>query len=556
MKTKEDILEMILEVINDKGNLPIKFKTLSTKLDLDKNEEKILSQVIEELIDNATIIKIREGKYSTPSHEGWIVGRYEANEKGFGFVIPQDDFDDKDVFIAPRYTGGAFNKDLVLCEITKEKDENRLREGKIIKIIERGTDTYVGEFQDNKSFGFVKADSKKMSKDIFIPSRLTKGAVTGQKVLVKITKYVEDKNPEGEVIEILGHKDDPGVDVLSIIKEYDVSIEFPKDVENELESIPNEISENDIVGRKDIRSWQVVTIDGEDTKDIDDAISIEKLENGNYKLGVHIADVTNYVKEDSALDKEALKRGTSIYVVDRVVPMLPHKLSNGICSLNEGVDRLALSCIMEIDKTGTVVDYEICKSVINSNKRMTYTEVQKVIDKDEEMLEIDKDYVEMIENMKELQNILYNKRVKRGALEFITEECKIHLNEEGKVSEIIKYERTLSTQIIEEFMLVCNETVAEEYSYNELPFVYRSHEEPDVESIIAAETKHLKEENEQLKELQYPKQVEKIHKNYICPNMNCKIEISSILVEQYRIKHCPECGQRIYLNNYRGAAGK
>lgn len=509
MKTKDEIKDSLIDIISSNANLPIKFKTLSNRMDLDKNEEKILNELIEELLEDATLIKIREGKFSTPEREGYLVGLFEANERGFGFVRPDDE--SGDIFISPKMTGGAFNKDTVLCEITKEAD-SKSREGRVIKILERGTDTYVGVFTDNKTFGFVTPDSKKMTKDIFIAGPSCKGAVTGEKVLCKITKYEEGKNPEGEVLEILGHKDDPGVDILSIIKEYDVPTEFPEDVRDELEEIPNEVAEEAKIGRKDIRDWMVVTIDGEDTKDIDDAISIDKLENGKFRLGVHIADVSNYVKEDTPLDKEALKRGNSIYVVDRVIPMLPHKLSNGICSLNEGVDRLALSCIMEIDKDGTVSDYEICESLINSNKRMTYTEVQGVLDKDPEWLETDKEFVDMIERMKELENILYNKRVKRGALEFITEECKIYLDEQGKACEIKKYDRTLATQIIEEFMLAANETVAEEYSYNELPFVFRSHDEPKREKLeyVASLVKAIGIPMRLDEEKIYPRELQKI----------------------------------------------
>lgn len=512
MKTKDELLEIVLDTISNKGNLPIKFKTLSNNNNLDKNEEKILSEVIEELLNNSTLIKIREGKYSTPEKEGYVVGVFQANEKGFGFVIPDGEEKTSDIFIPGRYVNGAFNKDTVLVDITKESNNGKSAEGKIIRVLERGTDTYVGEYQDNKTFGFVKPDSKRMTKDIFIPGKKNMGAASGEKVLVKINKYVEDGNPEGEVIEILGHKDDPGVDILSIIKEYDVPTEFPEDVRKELESIPDEVSETDKIGRKDIRDWMIATIDGEDTKDIDDAISIDMLDNGNYRLGVHIADVTNYVKEDSCLDKEAFKRGNSIYVVDRVIPMLPHKLSNGICSLNEGVDRLALSCIMEIDKSGDIVTYEICKSLINSNKRMTYTEVQGVFDNDPKYLEEDKEFIPMITRMKELENILFERRQKRGALEFVTEECKIYLDENGKACEIKKYDRNLATQVIEEFMLVCNETIAEEYSFNELPFVFRSHDEPDVEKLeyVASIVNNMGIPFRVNEEKIYPKELQKV----------------------------------------------
>jgi len=483
MKTYDEIKNEVISIIASSSNLPIKFKTIMNKLELDKKETEELSKVVDELIQSGQLVKIREGKYSTPEKEGYVIGTFQASEKGFGFIQVDGNSERKDIFISPKNKSDAHDKDKVMCEIIKGETETKSAEGKVIRVISRGTNMYVGIFQKNNGFGFVVPDNKKLLSDIYISARCSKGAVTGEKVLVKIVKYEEEKNLEGEVIEILGHKDDPGVDILSIIKEYDVPVEFDENVRKELDSIPDEVSEEEKVNRRDFRDLLTVTIDGEDTKDIDDAVSISKLDNGNYKLGVHIADVTNYVKEGSELDKEALKRATSIYVVDRVIPMLPHKLSNGICSLNQGVDRLALSCIMEIDKSGKVVNYDICESLINVNKRMTYTELQKGLNKDEEVLKEDKEFLDMFEYMYDLSKILYNKRLKRGALEFVTEECKIYLDDKGKACEIKKYERNSATNIIEEFMLVCNETIAQEYYFLELPFVYRTHERPDIEKL-------------------------------------------------------------------------
>ena len=317
--------------------------------------------------------------------------------------------------------------------------------------------------------------------------KFSKGAVTGHKVLVKITDWAEERrNPEGKIISVLGHINDPGVDILSIIYQYDLPREFPDEVMNEVEGVPSEVEEKDKRGRRDLRDIQMVTIDGEDAKDLDDAISIEKLENGTYRLGVHIADVTHYVKEKSPLDLEAYERGTSVYLVDRVIPMLPHKLSNGICSLNAHVDRLALTCMMNIDKNGNVQSHEIMETLINIDERMTYTNVKKIlIDEDEELKERYKDFIPMFKTMEELAEILRKKRFKRGSIDFDFPETKVILDKEGVPIEMKPYDRNVATRIIEEFMLVCNETIAEDYFWQEKPFVYRSHEDPDPEKILA-----------------------------------------------------------------------
>ena len=311
------------------------------------------------------------------------------------------------------------------------------------------------------------------------------GAVTGHKVVVEIIKQAEEgKKPEGKVTEIIGHINDPGVDILSIIKQFDLPTDFDDLVYKQIENIPSEVLEEEKIDRFDLRNIQTVTIDGEDAKDLDDAITIQKLENGHYKLGVHIADVTHYVKEGTPLDREALKRGTSVYLVDRVIPMLPHKLSNGICSLNQKEDRLALSCIMEIDKNGSICSHQIVETIINVDKRMSYNIINDIlVNNDSHYLEENKEFLDMFKCMEELRNILLQKRIKRGAIEFDFEEAKIILDEDRKPIDIKLYERNVATSIIEEFMLAANETVAEHYYWLEFPFVYRSHEEPDIEKV-------------------------------------------------------------------------
>lgn len=350
-------------------------------------------------------------------------------------------------------------------------------------MLERGMTRLVGLFEQVKGFGFVTADDKKVAKDIFISRENTMGAVTGHKVVVEITDYGEDRrNPEGKIIEILGHINDPGVDILSVIRRYELPVEFPDEVYQEIENVELEINEKEMMGREDLRNVLTITIDGEDSKDLDDAVSLTKLDNGNYELGVHIADVSHYVQEHTALDKEAYERGTSVYLVDRVIPMLPHKLSNGICSLNPHEDRLALSCIMEIDHRGYVVNHRVVNSVIYSDYRMTYTAVREILeDKTPELLEKYAEIVPMLEEMNELREILVAKRKKRGSVNFDLPESKIILDEQGKPIDIKPYDRNIATNLIEEFMLVCNETVAENFFWQEIPFVFRSHQEPDEE---------------------------------------------------------------------------
>ena len=412
-------------------------------------------------------------------------GVYQAHPRGFGFVTIEGETDD--IFIPEKETNGALHGDTVEILLTASPEGKR-KEGKIVKIAERGTAKIVGLYQvaKGKHYGFVIPDNQRFLQDIFVPEERAKGAVDGHKVVVELTSYGSDNaKPEGKIVEILGHVNDPGVDIMSIVKSYDLPVEFPEKVMNQAERVPEEVSDADMAGRKDLREWVMVTIDGEDAKDLDDAVSLTRTEDGkNWILGVHIADVANYVQERSALDREALHRGTSVYLADRVIPMLPHRLSNGICSLNAGVDRLAMSCIMTVDAKGDVIDHEICESVIRVNERMSYTSVKKILeDHDEEETTRYIDLVPMFEEMEQLAGILRNRRHQRGSIDFDFPESKIMLDEEGHPMEIRSYDRNVATKIIEDFMLLANETVAEEYYWREIPFVYRVHETPDEDKI-------------------------------------------------------------------------
>ena len=413
-----------------------------------------------------------------------VVGTFIANARGFGFVEVEGR--DEDIFIPEEYVHGAFHSDTVEVELLPESTGKRT-EGRIRNILVRGMDEVVGTYQGEKNFGFVIPDNGRLSSDIFIPIEHHGKAVTGDKVVVKITDYgnaLERKKPEGKVKEVIGNINDPGVDILSIVKGYDIPSEFPERVINQANRCPDQISEADMMGRTDLRDVLMVTIDGEDAKDLDDAVSLSIDEKGLYHLGVHIADVTNYVQENSALDREALKRGTSVYLVDRVIPMLPHRLSNGICSLNHGEDRLALSCLMTIDKSGVIVDHDIVESVINVNERMSYTSVSKILeDEDPEETLKYQELVPMFKDMATLSALLRKKREDKGAIDFDFPESKILLDEAGNPIDILPRQRNVATKLIEDFMLAANETVAEHFYYMQSPFVYRIHEQPDPEKI-------------------------------------------------------------------------
>lgn len=472
--------KIIYEFICDEFYVPMKLKELAMLLQVPKDQRDELKAVMDSLEAEGKVHVTQKGKY-IKGEAKHLRGIFQANARGFGFVTVEGE--PEDIFIGEEDMGGAMQGDEVEVAITKAP-EGRRREGKILKIVNRGTQRLVGYYQSRKNFGFVVPDNERILQDIFVPAEQSKGAVTGHKVVVELTSYGgERKKPEGRIVEILGHANDPGVDILSIVKSYDLPIEFPEKVLNQAERVAKPVTGADMAGRKDVRDWQTVTIDGEDAKDLDDAITLTK-EGDNYILGVHIADVTNYVQENSALDREALKRGTSVYLADRVIPMLPHVLSNGMCSLNAGEDRLALSCIMTVDAKGNVVDHQIAETVVNVDERMSYTSVKKILEEhDEEECRRYQTLLPMFEMMKELSEILRNRRHKRGAIDFDFPESKMVLDEDGTPLEIKAYDRNVATKIIEDFMLLANETVAEEYFWQEIPFVYRVHEAPDEEKM-------------------------------------------------------------------------
>lgn len=477
----EEKKRLVYEYMLDKEYKPLKFKEMVNILQVPRAEKEDLREVLETLIAEGKISIDVKGKFSV-AKDSVKVGSYIGTQKGFGFVRVEGE--DEDIFVPESATKGALHGDIVQVQVLEQKTGKR-REGKIVGIVERGTATVVGTFAKSRNFGFVIADNQRFGKDIYIPKSQTKGAVSGHKVVVEITNYGgKDKKPEGKVIEIIGHINDPGVDIMSIVKAFGLPEEYPEEVMRQVEGIPSEVTSKDWAGRMDIRDWQMVTIDGEDAKDLDDAITLTK-EGDIYKLGVHIADVTNYVTENSPLDKEALKRGTSIYLVDRVIPMLPHALSNGICSLNAGVDRLALSCFMDIDSKGNVVGHKIAETVVNVSRRMSYTSVKKILeDHDPDECKEYEELIPMFERMEDLAKLLRERRRKRGSIDFDFPESKIILDEQGRPIEVKAYERNTATKIIEDFMLIANETIAEDYFWQELPFIYRTHENPDPEKIM------------------------------------------------------------------------
>lgn len=476
----EEKKKLVYGFISEKGYRPIKFKEMVSLLQVPKKEKEDFREVIESLMEEGKITIDVKGRIKCLA--GSVkVGTFTGTQKGYGFVTIEGEAED--IFIPENATKGALHNDKVQVNVNPVRTGKRL-EGKIVGILERGTDVVVGTFAKNRNFGFVVADNQKFAKDIFIPKEHCRNAVTGHKVVVKITDFGgKDKNPEGKITEIIGHINDPGVDIVSIIRAYGLPEDFPDGVMHQVERVPDEVAEEAKKNREDIRDWLMVTIDGEDAKDLDDAVSLTK-EGEIYRLGVHIADVSHYVTEDSPLDVEAIKRGTSVYLVDRVIPMLPHALSNGICSLNAGVDRLALSCIMDIDKTGKVVDHRISETLVNINRRMSYTQVKKIIEEPDEDTRTDcAEVVPMLEMMQELAEILREKRRKRGSIDFDFPESKILLDKKGKPTDVKAYDRNKATRLIEDFMLVANETIAEDFFWRESPFVYRTHEEPDPEKI-------------------------------------------------------------------------
>ena len=472
---------LICELVNDKFYVPMKEKELAAFMQVRPEEREELKTILNDLLMEGRLQISKRGKYSKGEEGGGLVGTFISHPKGFGFV--EIEGRSEDLYIPESGVNGAFHQDQVQVELLKGQGGRR-QEARIVKILSHGLTKVVGTYQKSKSFGFVIPDLEKISTDIYIPAEGSKGAVTGHKVVVELTDYGDDKHkPEGRITEILGHVNDPGVDILSIVKGYDLPVEFEEKLLNQAERVGKPVSEADMAGRRDLRSLQMVTIDGEDAKDLDDAVSLTR-EGENYCLGVHIADVSNYVQENSALDREALNRGTSVYLVDRVIPMLPHTLSNGICSLNQGEDRLALSCLMKVNKKGEVVSYEIAETVICVDRRMSYTAVRKILEEgDLELIQKYEELVPMFQDMQELAAILRKKRRQRGSIDFDFPESKIILDQKGNPVSIEPYERNVATDLIEDFMLLANETVAQHFYWMEVPFLYRTHETPDTEKI-------------------------------------------------------------------------
>lgn len=473
---------LICELVADEMYVPMKEKELAAFMQVSREEREDFREVLQALLTEGRVQVTKQGKYVKPD-ANQPVGTFISHAKGFGFV--EIEGRTEDLYIPEDMTGGAFHLDRVQVALLPGRRGVR-QEAQVVKILERGMKQIVGTYQQSQNFGFVVPDNGKIAEDIFVPKERSKGAVTGHKVVVELTSYGDERHkPEGRVVEILGHINDPGVDILSIVRGFDLPVEFGEKVMNQAGRVPDEVQEADKEGRMDLRDLQMVTIDGEDAKDLDDAVSLYQDEAGLYHLGVHIADVSNYVQENSALDWEALERGTSVYLVDRVIPMLPHKLSNGICSLNQGGERLALSCLMTINEKGEVTDYQIAETVICVNRRMSYTAVKKILeDQDEAERKEYEELVPMFEMMEHLAAVLRKKRHKRGSIDFDFAESKIILDENGHPTDIRPYERNTATKMIEDFMLIANETVAQHFFWMELPFLYRTHENPDPEKIM------------------------------------------------------------------------
>ena len=484
--------KLLLDLIYDKAYVPMKAKEIAMLLSIPKSQRGELEEVLSVLTAEGKIGISKRGKYGRPETFS-LTGIFSGNARGFGFVTVEGQ--EQDVFIPEEKTGGALHGDKVQIFIEREAGAKGRAEGAVLRILEHANREVVGFYQKNKTFGFVIPDNRRIAMDIFIPQGQDMGAVTGHKVVVCITDFGDGrKKPEGKIVEILGHVNDPGTDILSLVRAYGLPEQFPEEVLREAGQAPD-VSEGDLEGRLDLRDLPTVTIDGEDAKDLDDAVTLEMNSGGNYILGVHIADVSHYVREGSALDAEAFRRGTSVYLVDRVIPMLPHSLSNGICSLNAGEDRLALSCIMEITPDGTITDHRIAETVVRVDRRMTYTAVNAIltdggIEPDGSggscpEAEAYREFVPMFLKMQKLADILRARRRRRGAIDFDFPESKILLDGEGRPLAIEPRQRNAATKLIEDFMLAANETVAEDYFWQALPFFYRTHDRPDPEKIKA-----------------------------------------------------------------------
>lgn len=499
--------KIVYDLICCKEYQPMRAKDLAVLLQVPAGKRDELHEILDMLLEEGKITINKRGKYEAvrgsqkeqekeekkgkrdkkekkkKEAQKYLTGIFVGHAKGFGFVELLDE-NGEDIYIPEEETGGAFHGDKVQVALKKENKPGKRREGRVIKVLERGNREIVGTFQESAGFGFVVPDNQRFLRDIFIQKENFLGARNQDKVVVEIRDYgTRKRSPEGKIIQVLGNSEEKGIDVLSVAKSCGLPMEFPEKVLNQAERIRESLNEGDFYGRLDLRDVPMVTIDGEDAKDLDDAVSLSK-EGNLFHLGVHIADVSNYVQYSSALDREALKRGTSVYLVDRVIPMLPKKLSNGICSLNAGEDRLALSCLMDIDEKGKVVSHGIAETVIHVNERMTYTDVKKILRKeDQQLAERYREFLPMFFQMEELSALLRKRRKKRGAIDFDFPESKIELDENGKPVRIYPYEQNVATRIIEDFMLAANETVAQEYAQAGIPFVYRTHDTPDMEKM-------------------------------------------------------------------------
>lgn len=478
--------EKVLGYFAEKSYTPQTLDELVVTLDVKKENVAELSGILDELTQKGEIVKTKKKRYALTKKMNMVSGKLSGNQKGFGFVVPQEKKNgEQDLFIAAENMAGALHGDLVVAKVLP-KTKNGKTEGEIVTILERANKTLIGTFEKNGKFGFVVPDNKNISSDVFIPTDCVHKAKNGEKVVVTVTKWGDGRrNPTGSITEILGFAGNMDTDMNAILRAHSFDSEFPPRVLEEADKILQTVPEDEIAKRRDFRDMRVFTIDGADAKDLDDAVAIEKIQDG-YRLYVHIADVGHYVKRGSFLDKEAFKRGTSVYLVDRVVPMLPKSLSNGICSLNPGENRLVLSCIMDIDITGKVTSYEIVEGVIKTVFRMNYQDVADIIEKQPAgLMEKYSAITDDIFMMRDLAKILNDKRQARGSINFNVPEAKVLLDEAGKVTDIVKRETRVSDNIIEEFMLVANETVAEHAFWADLPFVYRVHESPNEEKIRA-----------------------------------------------------------------------
>lgn len=473
--------ELIREFLYDAKYPPLNIEEIMLYLDIPFDDMEELAAILRSLTETGDIVKTNRRKYASPEKLGYQVGKFAANERGFGFLLKEEG----DVFIPAAQTGGAMDGDTVMVRIDAKSTADRRREGSVVKVISRANDSVAGTFFKSRNFGFVRADDPKIAFDIFIPKKKFNNAKSGQKVIAQITKWPESgKKPEGKIAEVLGYPNQKGVDILSVIKRHNLETDFDPKAISQCDMINGEISQDDIASREDFRGYDIITIDGEDSRDFDDAVYASKC-GELYELGVHIADVSHYVTESSPLDREALKRGTSVYFPDRVVPMLPEKLSNGICSLNPHEDRLTLSVIMKINQKGEVKEHRITEGIICSKERMTYGDVTKILKGDRELKKRYSHIYNELTVMEELAKILRKRRLGAGSVDFDFPETRVVLDESGKAVDVYKYRSDISNKIIEEFMLMANKTVAEEFFWADIPFVYRIHEKPTHEKIAA-----------------------------------------------------------------------